>query len=60
MSIDKEKNVEKIFGIPIAINEDIELAMKKEYAWSFEIDKDMLELLKAQDKVNQEPLQNTS
>ena len=47
----KEKNIEKTFGVPVAINEDIELAMKEQYHWAFEIDQDRLAQLKTQDEL---------
>ena len=48
----KEKNIEKVFGIPIETNEDVELAMKEQYQWSFEIDPERLAALKAEDELN--------
>ena len=49
--IAKEKNVEKIFGIPLVINEEIELNMKEQYPWAFEIDPVRMEQLKAQEEL---------
>ncbi len=48
----KEKNIEKVFGVPIAINEDIETAMKEQYPWAFEIDQERWNQLKAQDELD--------
>ena len=47
----KEKNIEKVCGVPITINEDIELAMKEQYPWAFEIDQERLNQLKTQDEL---------
>ena len=53
--IAKEKNIEKIFGTPIATNEEIELNMKEQYPWAFEIELDRLAKLKAQDELEKAP-----
>ena len=50
----KEKNIEKIFGVPIAINEDIEVAMKEQYSWAFEIDPERRAKLETEDKMAKE------
>ena len=51
----KDKNIEKLFGVPIAINEEIELNMKEQYAWAFEIDPEKLEQLKTQEELEKKP-----
>eukprot|EP00826_Nyctotherus_ovalis_P047644 TRINITY_DN550_c0_g1_i13.p1 TRINITY_DN550_c0_g1~~TRINITY_DN550_c0_g1_i13.p1 ORF type:complete len:209 (-),score=88.49 TRINITY_DN550_c0_g1_i13:57-602(-) len=48
----KEKNIEKLFGVPIETNEDVELAMKEQYPWAFEIDQERLEKLRAEDELD--------
>jgi len=52
----KDKNIEKLFGVPIAINEEIELNMKEQYAWAFEIDPEKLEQLKTQEELEKKTI----
>ena len=47
----KEKNIEKVFGVPVEVNDDVELAMKEQYPWAFEIDKERLAKLAAEDEL---------
>lgn len=50
----KENNIEKIFGVQVGQNKNIELAMKDQYSWAFEIDADRKAKLEAEDKLGKD------
>ena len=47
-----EKNIEKIFEVPMVINENEELKIKKENPRAFEVDSERLKQLKMEDELD--------